>query len=252
MKKRKSFWYGTAALLAAAAVLLGGSTVGSTRAALTYYSNNYSAGVSVSSIGVSLLENGEKVSYRDYAHKDDAWSEASGTLLEHLLAEDETLILGKTYDEAISVENSGSIDSYVRVILTRSWKDAEGVKDTSLSPELIDLNILEGNGWVIDESASTAERIVLYYTKILPTGQQTPAVTDTLQIDSTVRTKVVKTVEKVADGLQTVTYEYEYDGYTFELEAEVDAVQTHNAAEAIKSAWGVDVAVASDGSISLR
>lgn len=252
MKKRKSFWYGTAALLTAAAVLLGVSTVGSTRAALTYYSDNYSAGVSVSSIGVSLLENGEKVSYRDYAHKDDAWSEASGTLLENLLAEDETLILGKTYDEAISVENSGSIDSYVRVILTRSWKDAEGVKDTSLSPELINLNILEGNGWVIDESASTVERIVLYYTQILPTGQQTPAVTDTLQIDPTVGTKVVKTVETVADGLQTVTYEYEYDGYTFELEAEVDAVQTHNAADAIKSAWGVDVAVASDGSISLR
>ena len=35
------------------------------------------------------------------------------------------------------------------------------------------------------------------------------------------------------------------------LEAEADAVQTHNAAEAIKSAWGVDVNVSEDGSLSL-
>ena len=47
-------------------------------------------------------------------------------------------------------------------------------------------------------------------------------------------------------------YEYKYDGYSFNLEAEVNAVQTHNAAEAIKSAWGVDVNVSADGqSISL-
>lgn len=34
-----------------------------------------------------------------------------------------------------------------------------------------------------------------------------------------------------------------YDGYSFNLDAEVDAVQTHNAKAAIKSAWGVDVSV---------
>ena len=38
----------------------------------------------------------------------------------------------------------------------------------------------------------------------------------------------------------------------FNLEAEVDAVQTHNAKDAIKSAWGIDVNVASDGTISLQ
>ena len=34
---------------------------GSTRAALTYYSENYVAGVEMSSIGLTLLENGTKV-----------------------------------------------------------------------------------------------------------------------------------------------------------------------------------------------
>ena len=38
----------------------------------------------------------------------------------------------------------------------------------------------------------------------------------------------------------------------FEIEAEVDAVQTHNAEDAIKSAWGVDVSVSEDGALSLR
>ena len=50
----------------------------------------------------------------------------------------------------------------------------------------------------------------------------------------------------------TITYEYEYDGYMAHIDAEVDAVQTHNAKDAIKSAWGVDVNIAADGALSLR
>ena len=67
MKKKKiPFRLVTSVLLSASAVLLIGSTVGSARAALTYYSENYGAQVTVSNIGVSLLENGETVSRRDY------------------------------------------------------------------------------------------------------------------------------------------------------------------------------------------
>ena len=71
-RKKKSFPVKPALLLGAAGLLLLGSTVGSTRAALTYYSENYSAQVDMSSIGVSLLENGETVSSRDYT-SDGAW-----------------------------------------------------------------------------------------------------------------------------------------------------------------------------------
>ena len=53
-------------LFALAGVMLLGSTIGSTRAALTYYSENYTAQITVSQIGVSLLENGQVVSSRDY------------------------------------------------------------------------------------------------------------------------------------------------------------------------------------------
>ena len=241
MKKKKfPFRVTTAVLLSASAVLLIGSTVGSTRAALTYYSENYGAEVTVSNIGVSLLENGETVSRRDYDSNGE-WNETSGALLADL--QEETIVPGKKYDEALAVSNSGSIDSYVRVILNKSWTDSEGSTDQ---------NLLTDNGWIIDEGASTAERTILYYTNILPAGETTPALSDTVRIDPAVADKVTEEVTTDENGYKTITFTYAYDGYTFELEAEVNAVQTHNAQDAIKSAWGVDVDVADDGTISLR
>ena len=61
MKKKLTYL-----MLAVSFLLLLGSAVGSTRAALTYYSENYVAEITVSQIGVSLLENGALVSSRDY------------------------------------------------------------------------------------------------------------------------------------------------------------------------------------------
>ena len=228
-------------LLSAAALLLAGSTVGSTRAALTYFSENYSASVNISQIGVSIEENGETVSSRDYAGNDQ-WSETSTSLFTNLLDTEkgETLALGKKYDDSITIKNSGSIDTFVRAVVTKSWQDSEGNKDTSLDPDFIQLNFLTENGWQIDESASTPERTVLYYTNLLAPGESTPELLgqDALSID---------------DEGTVITTEYAYDGYSFHVEVEADAVQTHNAADAIKSAWGVDVNVSEDGnSISLR
>ena len=206
--------------------------------------------VEVSNIGVSLVENDKVISKRDYA-SNGKWDEATGDLLTGL--KEEKIVPGKQYDEALKVTNSGSIDSYVRVIIKKSWTDKEGVKDTTLSPDLIDLNLnlKEGSGWVIDKNASTKERTILYYTGILPAGKSTPALSNTLTIDKSIATKVTQDV-KEEDGYKTITTTYAYDGYNFQLEAEADAVQTHNAQDAIKSAWGVDVDVDGNGNISLR
>lgn len=249
MSKKKKMPLGglTVALLSASVVLLAGSTVGSARAALTYYSENYGAQVEVSKIGVSLVENGEVVSKRDY-DSNGKWDEATGDLLTGL--KEEKIVPGKQYDEAISVTNSGSIDSYVRVILKKSWTNKEGEKDTTLSPDLINLNFPKGSGWVVDKKASTKERTILYYTTILKSGSKTNPLCDKLSIDGSIATKVKQDVTE-KDGYKTITTTYAYDGYNFQLEAEADAVQTHNAQDAIKSAWGVDVNVDSKGDISL-
>lgn len=248
-KKKKSFPKKPALVLTAAALLLVGSTVGSTRAALTYYSENYSAQMNMQSIGVSLLENDKVVSSRDYVSNNEWKGTSDGTLLTNLLGKDETFTPGKKYNEAISVKNSGTIDTFVRVIITKSWQDEEGKKYTELSPDLIELNFLTDNGWQVADAQSTRERTVLYYTKALKAGKPTPALSDTLRINPSIASDVTKPVpesEKESEKGKTITYTYKYNGYTFHIDAEVDAVQTHNAKDAIKSAWGVDVNVSDD------
>lgn len=237
----------TYALFALAVILLIGSTIGSTRAALTYYSENYTAEITVSKIGVTLLENGRLVSSRDYDNVDwDIQTNrgrndiARGALLQNMLAKDEKLVLNKTYGEELSVRNSGSIDEYVRVRIYRYWtkKNASGqdVKVTTLSPKLIDLNLVNEDKWVKSPHEST-ECIELYYKGILPTGDETELFADGIRIDGEIAGEA--TVETVGD---TITTTYKYDGIEFHVDVEVDAVQTHNAQDAIKSAWGVDAA----------
>ena len=57
-----------------------------------------------------------------------------------MLGADEKLILGKGYEERLSVRNSGTIEEYVRVMIYRYWeKDGTEGKLTDLSPDFIDL-----------------------------------------------------------------------------------------------------------------
>ena len=90
-----------------------------------------------------------------------------------MLGKDEKVALGKKYEEKLTVKNSGAIDEYVRVSIVKSWTDKDGNKVTSLSPKLIDLG-LTGNGWIKDENNSTEERIMLYYPRVLKSGEMAP------------------------------------------------------------------------------
>jgi hypothetical protein len=243
-------------LFALAVVLLLGSSVGGARAALTYYSETYSSRLQMYDIGVTLNENGNAVSWRDYnADSNGTWSQTSGVLLADMLGQGENVVLGKAYPEAISVTNSGTIDEYVRVSLYTYWLDKDGNKMQELSPALIQLHLLcdqtgYDNGWLLDEAATTAERTVLYYRSILPAGTTSVPLSDTLTVDGLVASKVTQET-KTEGGYTTIVTTYDYDGVQFQLEARVDAVQTHNAADAIWSAWGRRVSV-SDGALSLE
>ena len=256
MKKKNSFFTKTVLLFGMAAVLLVLSTVGSTRAALIYNDGNaYRIQFAASYIGVGLIENEDVVSYRSYDRNNQAVEE-SKPLLSGIIkqVEEEGFKPGNPYPEALSVTNAGEIDSYVRVIVYKSWKDDAGNSNTVLSPELIRLDGAEGmNGWVKDEKASGSgadgdyrERLVLYYTKPIASEEETPLFNTTLTIDP----DVMKVFSQTKDG-NKITTSYAYDGYSFNLEVEVDAVQTHNAVDAVKSAWGVDVNIAQDGTLSL-
>ena len=252
MKRLKRFLKSpkaTVITFALAVVLLLLSSIGGTRAALTYFSETYASRVQMSNIGVTLMEKGhhdekaEPVSMRDYSDSSNGtWSESTGALLEGMLAEEEELVVGKKYNEELSVKNTGDIDQYV------TEKGEKPPKMRGLDPGLIDLHLVNtnaegGNGvWLVDESASTRERTVLYYSKVLKTEQVTEPFTDTLKINDMIASKVTQEVSKNGN-YTTIKTVYDYDGVKFCIEAKVDAVQDHNAEDAIWSAWGRRVTV---------
>ena len=249
-------------LFVLAVLMLLGSSVGGARAALTYYSETYSSRVQMYSIGVSLLENGSPVSWRNYSSAGNGkWDEETGELLANMLPDGESLIPGKTYDEELCVENTGTINQYVRVRIYKYWVDSVDGKDDksserlrTLSPGMIDLHLVNlGTDWTEDKQAATKERTVLYYNRVLPAeageASRTPLFADELTISGELAKKVSQTTS--TDGkYTTVTTTYLYDGVKFVVKAEVDAVQEHNAEDAILSAWGRKVSV-SDGMLRL-
>lgn len=259
--KKKNKWLTSPVFLvivfAAAVLLLSIGSIGGARAALTYYSDSYASQLEMQDIGVSLLENGEKIASRDYKTEtaDGTWEETTGELLSHMLEEsDGTLQLGRKYTESLSVQNSGTIGSYVRVTIYKYWLDEDGNKIRNIDPSVIDLHLVnltsQDSGeqcWIEDTAAETAERTVLYYNKMLPSTESTPEFSDTLCIDSDVSTHIKQ--EKDDNGV--ITDVYEYNGQRFVVEATVDAVQDHNARAAILSAWGIKVNV-DDGKLSLQ
>ena len=71
-------------------------------------------------------------------------------------------------------------------------------------------------------------------------------------MDSAVKAVVDKVTTEKKGKTTIITTTYTYNGLRFVLEAEAEGVQTHNAVDAIKSAWGRDVNIAEDGTRSLK
>lgn len=250
MKHGKSWKKGTiltAAMLTVALGLLGASVVGSSRAALTYFSETYGAEVSMQDIGVTLVENGDAVSSRDYTGGGDIWDMTQGVLVGKMLGtgeEKEELRLGHPYREELAVTNSGTIDEYVRVTIYRYWEKLDENGEYKKAPEMdsnwIDLHLTNiGGAWRLDEGSTTEERTVLYYNDILPAGGTSAIFSDLLTIqDEPIEAAVTQYQSTDEYGNPVITTTYDYDGTRFVLKVDVDAVQTHNATDAMMSAWG--------------
>ena len=221
----------TAVLFVAAAALIAFGGIGAARAVPRIVSNDWRGEVELTDIETALVEN-------------DIVVEGHDTLLGKSFLEPnklgdkaENFKYGTTYDEVLSVRNVGTIDQYVRVTVYKFWEDADGAKQSGLNPDYIDLHFVEGDGWTIDKKASTPERTVLYYDKILgcAEGSETGNATDSTPFaDKLTINGAVATVTSVKDGEVT----YDYDGKTFRIKAVVDAVQTHNGEVAMTGAWG--------------
>ena len=250
-----------------AVALLAFSSFQGARAALTYYSDDYVAQVEMRNIGITLYEESAQhpgdpqvVNYRDGYNGtgSKATWEVGGDqkLLTDMLEEtDGKLLLDHPYTEKLTVSNSAEIDQFVKVCIYKRWVrtvDGETVPDTELEPAAINLNVISGsNGWILDKSKTTKERTVLYSARPLKAGEMAKAFTDTLTLEGWV-TGEAETKQWTEKGVSYTRTTYDYDDVSFIIEVEADAVQTHNAEDAIKSAWGVDVNVDENKNLSLR
>lgn len=258
-RRRAALPLGTVLLFVASIALLLTSTIGGAQAALTYFSEVYNSQVELYNIGVTLMENGDPVAFRDYGNEADGnWEEQGIGLLGHLreqLGEEGAMQLGRAYPEVLTVKNSGSIDQFVRVNIYKYWVTVEdGVEEKcrDLSPDLIRLELDNlGDMWIEDEAAATAERTVLYYKEPLAVGEESLPFSKTLAIDGGVA-KYVTTRTVQEDGRTVTRTTYDYNGVEFRLEVEANAVQTHNAEDAIISAWGRQVELGSNDRLALR
>lgn len=250
-KHRMKKSVGILAMLAVAVGLLIFSSVGGARAALTYYSETYTSQFEMFDIGITLLENDKPVNQRNYS-KDKRAFEVAGDqiLLNHI----DKFEFGKTYTEEIAVQNTGTIDEYVRLTIRKYWVNADGTKRTDLDPSLIKVTFVNGEQWLRDPQYSddSTERTVLYYHVPIAKGVKTVPATSQITVDSAVKA-VIDQVSTTKEGNMTIiTTTYTYNGLKFVLEAEAEGVQTHNAIDAIKSAWGRDVNIAENGALSLK
>ncbi len=264
MKKIRSFFHsamGTTFMFMLAILFLMTGTIGGVRATPQIFNPDfYYGGLELDEIGITLLENGLPVSSRNYNQADQKFDISSndkdpnkqdqGILLADMLKNEAEgkLKIGATYDESLSVKNSGKIPEYVRVTVYKYWVsvddkgnekrfDAYDAEGKEILNKLIDLHFLEDNGWVIDHSSDTKERTVLYYQTKVPSGETTNPFTDTLRIDDKIIDYGIK-VPTDNTGLSW-TWSWVADGLEFRIEAEADGVQDHNARAAMKSAWGL-------------
>lgn len=276
MKKKVKFSKRTTALIVAAVLLLAGGGVAGTRAALNIQSELYRAHFYLNHLQVHLIENDHDVCvHAQHENNLDGFDKATGELATelgyvHPYEGEETLGTvdpGKIYPEKIQAKNGSNIDEFVRLTVRKYWmeekKDAEGntvvddegnpvmVKSSKLSPDRIKLmygknkDPYNRSAWIENESEGTAESKTYYYKTDLSNGETSAPLFDQLMIDATVADlgKVTEDKIETQDGntKKTVyTYTYQYDGCTFFIEADVQAIQTHNANEAIRSQWGVD------------
>lgn len=287
----------TMALIAAAALLFGGGSYGATKAALTYFSNDYTAEFELDHIHVHLIENGTDVCHGENnyytVHRSDSKTDAGerkakykGNLLEeyfgysntthdssdpaYTLGTPGTVQPGRTYPEEIKVkngsgeENKSQIPQYVRLTIKKYWVKTSDdgktkTKDTELSPELIKLSYgkkdYNTSNWILNESENegSSETQTYYYKKVLNGGETSEPLFDSLTIDSSVADAYTEHASEEKQGNKTIyTYTYDYDGYTFFIEADVQAIQTHNVNDAISSLWGVSNVSANNGVVTVK
>lgn len=251
----------TLALLIAAVTLIGAGGFGTAWAASPAIRGEYyNAWFYLNHLQVHLLENGEDVC--SGTNTLDGAAKVHGTLLSHgaytespakfkgtAAAGDkdysESLMgsveAGRKYEERIAAQNGSDVPIFLRMTVRKFWVK-DGQKVTTPLPERIQLTYgdkaYNDASWVINPVEHTEESDTYYYRTTLAAGAVTDDLFDQLMIDSDLA-KVEEYKTSTQGNKQVYSYRYRYNGYAFIIEADVQAIQTHNIDQAIPSQWGV-------------
>lgn len=211
-------------ILVAGMLIVLASSAGATRAAMIYQSAAQEADFTTAEFSVDIEEevDGEYKSLR-----------TENGLAFSTIKLDEKFKVGKLYSEKLRVVNKSNEETgyseYVRVVLRKSWY--KNGKNTNLDPDLIKISV--DKDWWENPAESTAEQKVYYLSTPLGCGQAKDFITG-IQVDNKITTFVE--MKEVEAG---IVNEYLYNGEEVFIEIQADAVQTHNAEDAMYAAWGI-------------
>ena len=257
---RNSPWVALA-LFTVAMALISLSTVNGVRAALTVQSEEYFGTFDTWNIQIALVENGTVVEGVD-SLKLTGIPQTSGTNAFTKGTENYAtakFAFDTAYPEQLATKNTGEIDQFVRVEVYHYWEQLVFnpqtnqyyyQKATDLDPYMVNIDYND-NDWTRLYFASTPEKEILFYQRTVAPGEVTEPFVRSINISSMIPTLVSATSSQTTEDeldmygnvvktttVTTNNYYYDYDGVRLVIEVEADALQTHNAGEAILAAWG--------------
>lgn len=220
----KKFYKNPLLILALGLLIISAGSISATRAAMVYQSAAERVNFSTAEISVEIKE-----------LTDDGYVTIGeqGGLTFPEVAKDDSFKIGKKYKESVKLVNNSNeatgYSEYVRVVVRKSWyKDG---KSTDLDPSLINLEVADG--WYENKAEGTSEQAVYYRLTPLGCGNEAEFL-KSISVDNKI-TKLVSTKETET----SIETEYLYSGESVYIQLQADAVQTHNAEDAIYAAWGV-------------
>lgn len=223
-----------------------------TRASLTIFSQDYNAQFELDHLQIHLLENGQDVC----GGHNTLENKVSSNLLEYLGwdgTKPGTFEPGRVYKEEIAALNGRDVPQYVRLSIRKYWRTADGKKDSTMDPGLIELaygkKAYNDAAWVINDEETTTESKTYYYRTTLAGEATSEPVVDSLRISDKLVAQENIIVEKKGN---IITYTYKYNDYIACLEADVQSLQHHNANDAIESLWGVTNVTAANGVLTVE
>lgn len=135
---------------------------------------------------------------------------------------------GDVLKRQMYVQNVETSPMYVRLTITKYWKDEQGNKVSDLDASYIKIKTEQTDHWIIQDDDRNNEVIYMYYRLPLETNEYTDDALSNLVIGD-------------------INMTNEYASYQVQIDVEADGIQKYAAKQAILAEWGLDVEIDDQG-----